>query len=423
MSVPGLSRPPLAAMPTLVPAADVVALVPVPQIASPLPIIAPPAEIAVEVVDEAAGLAALRAEWNELLAASAADELFLTWEWLATWWRHLGGGRRPAIFAVREAGRLVGLAPFARSRSAPATLRFLGSGVVGSDYLDLIARRGGEAAAVAAVAERLDRERPILDLVQVRSRSAVAALAGELERRGWTRVERATHLCPLIDLDGLGWDEFVASLGPSHRANLRRRIRQLERAPGFAFRSASTPEEVERGFDALVRLHRLRWRGGSDALGDREVVDFHREFCRLSLERGWLRLHLLELEGRPVAALYGLRYRDRFLFYQAGFDPAFAQRSVGLVCFALSIRAAIAEGAKQYDLLHGAEAYKFLWARRCRSLSRFELYPPTPGAGLKRWFRHGVGLCKESLRGIAQAARGPAPAGGAYAMSEGEAES
>src|SRR5207245_43184 len=80
-------------------------------------------------------------------------------------------------------------------------------------------------------------------------------------------------------------------------------------------------------------------------------------------DRGWLRLSELRLDGRPAASLYGFRYRDTFSFYQSGFDPAYARDSVGLVTMGLAIRSAIEEGAAEYDLLHGDEAYKFQWAR------------------------------------------------------------
>jgi len=420
MTIPEIKRLPLAAFPV---AASIERAEAFPA-AETLPRSTPLAPAAVsgvevELVTDLAAIDALRDEWDELLAASAADEIFLTWEWLATWWRHLGAGRLPALFTVRDRGRLIALAPLAGpapgSRPGLARLRFLGSGAVGSDYLDVVVRRGEEETALAALAERLDRERSILDLVQVRSgRSAVGALASVLERRGWTRFERTTHLCPCVELRGRTWDEFVATLGSSHRANLRRRLRQVERAAGFTFRRAITPGEVEAAFDSLVKLHRLCWsdRGGSDALADPAIVEFHRDFCRLALARDWLRLYVLEIEGRPAAALYGMRYGNRFLFYQSGFDPERAGISVGLVCLALSMREAIAEGAEEYDLLHGAEPYKFLWARRCRSLSRFELFPPAPGAGLRNWLRRGVWMCKDGLRrGLGSAVGRPAAPG------------
>jgi len=344
----------------------------------------------VERLGAEADLERLRGEWNELLAASRADTLFLTPEWLLTWWRHLGGGLEPALLAVRRGGRLAALAPLAvgrgRSRPWPPALRFLGTGEVGSDYLDVVVRAGAEPEALAALADHLDRERRPVELAQLpRVGSAAALLAGMLERRGWRALERVTGVCPWIDLAGRSWDDYLAELGSSHRANFRRRLRKLERRFAVHFERADSPQELEEAFEAFLRLHRARWagRGGSDALDGSAVAGFHRELTRRALDRGWLRLYLLRLDDRPAAALYGFLYRGRFLFYQSGFDPAFAEHGVGLVTMGLAIREAIAEGAREYDLLHGDEPYKFLWAGRRRELVRLELYPPTVAGGLR----------------------------------------
>jgi CelD/BcsL family acetyltransferase involved in cellulose biosynthesis len=47
-----------------------------------------------------------------------------------------------------------------------------------------------------------------------------------------------------------------------------------------------------------------------------------------------------------------------------------------LALMALTIRAAIEEGAVEFDMLYGHEPYKYLWARTERSLMRLRLFPP-----------------------------------------------
>lgn len=376
----------------------------------------------VEAVTDATAFAALREPWGELLEASPSAGVFLSWEWLHTWWKHFGRGRRPEILVVRRGGRPLALAPLVagarRAGVRPRTLRLMGSGRVGSDYLDLLVRAGDRESAIEALAERLDRERPIVELEQVaREESAAARLVAALERRGWSSVVTFSHVCPYIELEGLGWDDYLAGLGASHRANVRRRLRKLESSFAVSFDRVETAAELDGALDALLRLHQSRWadRGGSDALAAAPFADFHREFAALALERGWLRLYVLRLDGRPAAALYGLRDADRFLFYQSGFDPAFEAHSVGLACMAMSIRAAIAEGVREYDLLHGDEPYKFLWARRTRELTRVELYPPSIGAWLRRELRRSVRSVKSGLRAGAGwlAPAAVAPRGGA----------
>ncbi len=339
--------------------------------------------VRVETIEDTAAFEGLREAWTELLSASAADRLFLTWEWLFTWWKHLAAGRRLSILAVRSGGDLVGLAPLALAPPTVAhlwslpPLEFLGTGSVGSDYLDVIIRRGHDAAVVAALAEHLAGRNLAIALTQIDTKEgAVWHLGGELARRGWSSSREVTAVCPFIDLKGRSWASYLETRGASQRYNFRRRLRHLERL-GVSFERAGTDPQRREGLDLLVALHHLRWRerGGSDAFHRRELVAFHEEFSRLALERGWLRLLTLRIGGLPAASVYCFRYRRTFSFYQSGFDPGHAKQSVGLVTLGLAIKSAIEEGADEFDLLHGDEPYKFHWAYQTRELGRLELYP------------------------------------------------
>jgi CelD/BcsL family acetyltransferase involved in cellulose biosynthesis len=264
-----------------------------------------------------------------------------------------------------------------------------------------VARAGEEIRALGALAAELDRRGTVVELPQLsRHGSCAALLADLLGRRGWRTLERVTHLCPYVDLRERGWEEYLQGLGPRHRENVRRRIRKLEAAHAVSFTRVERPEQLPEAFAELLRLHHLRWspRGGSDGLHTPGLVAFHRDFARLALERGWLRLHLLRLDGRPVAAIYGFRYRDRFLYYQGGFDPAFAHLAVGLVSMAFAIREAIAEGAREFDFLHGDEPYKFLWADGTRELVRLELFPSSAAGRAEHALRHAVRAVKGGLK-------------------------
>jgi CelD/BcsL family acetyltransferase involved in cellulose biosynthesis len=339
----------------------------------------------VETIDSAAAFGELAGAWTALLAASPSGGLFLTWEWLFTWWKHLAGRRRLSILAVRARGELIALAPLAarphplpRAVAVPA-LEFLGTGTVGSDYLDLIVRPGHAAEAIRALAAWAADGDAVVRLAQVHAAGAsVWGLAAELGRRDWSVRSARTSVCPFVDLAGHTWESYLETLGPAHRYNVRRRLRQLEGRGRLTFQRVETEAERAPALRELVALHQLRWRprGGSCAFASPALVDFHEELSRLALARGWLRLYTLRLDDQPLAAVYGFRYRDTFCFYQSGFDPRHARTSVGLVAVGLSIKAAIDEGATEYDFLHGDEAYKFQWARRTRDLCRLELYPP-----------------------------------------------
>ena len=339
----------------------------------------------VERIAGMSGFEALQDEWNELLEASDSDCLFLTWEWLHTWWKHLAGDRQLSIYTVRCGGRLDGLAPFTLrppsllGRRPLPRLEFLGNGYVGSDYLDLIVRRGCEAEVRQAFVSALAKERMAIDWTQLRRGSCFAAgVASDLGAGNWSVVETITNTCPFIPLGGVSWEAYLSTLGAEHRYNFNRKWKRLNRDFTVEFEQVSREDQCQESVDLAIELHNLRWRerGGSDAFHTPGLVAFHREFSQLALKRGWLRLYVLQLNQKPAACLYGFFYGGIFYFYQSGFDLAYLKQSVGLVSMGLGIKRAIEEGAKEYDLLHGNEEYKSHWSSERRELGRLELYPP-----------------------------------------------
>lgn len=342
----------------------------------------------IERIENLADFESLREEWNELLEASTSNCLFLTWEWIYTWWRHLSEGRRLFLLAVRAGRELVAIAPLAlRSRRFSGlllfpSLQFLGTGLVGSDYLDFIIRQGNEWVAWRALADYLADQKLMLELGQLeRSSSLAVGLALQLKDRGWTAFRGTTNFCPFVDLSGHSWESYLASLGSAHRYNFRRRLKNLHRKFDVRFQQVETEEQRRQAMAILIALHNMRWRerGGSDALHTAHLRSFHEELTKRALQRGWLRLFVLWLDGEPVASLYGFRYGRVFYYYQSGFDSAYRKHSVGLITMGLTIKRAIEEGAEEYDLLHGDEEYKLHWGRGERELIRLELYPPRLG--------------------------------------------
>ena len=336
----------------------------------------------VDLIDDPAGLEALREDWEELLGQSDADSVFLTWEWLSAWWRHCSRGRRLRLFAVRSGRQLLAVLPLAERRwpALPlvSTLEWLGCGEVGSDYLDVIVRRGAEAEVLDALVARLGSRQALLRMSRLGARAAAGRMARDLVERGWTLRTSRADVCPIIRLSGQTWDTYLSTLGASHRANVRRRTKQLRQSFDVQFEPVRIESERPAALRTLLDLHGRRWseRGGSTAFHRRALTTFHEDFSRRALARGWLRLYVMRLNGQPVAALYGFCYRGTFSYYQAGFDPAYQRHSVGLVTMGLTIAEALGERAHTFDMLHGDEPYKFLWAREVRAVTSIDLFPP-----------------------------------------------
>jgi CelD/BcsL family acetyltransferase involved in cellulose biosynthesis len=171
------------------------------------------------------------------------------------------------------------------------------------------------------------------------------------------RVVRTTGY-PIMRFPGGSWEEFLGGLSHRFRKTARNRVNRLRRDHAVTYRYADAAT-LEDDLDTAFRLHRARFgvHVGCNFCGDHEP--FQREFAHIALERGWLRLLLLELDGEPVSCEYGFVFRDAYFAYQGGRDPAWDRYSVGFVVELESVRRTLEEQAGEYRFLGGAETYKY----------------------------------------------------------------
>ncbi|MCB0875097.1 MAG: GNAT family N-acetyltransferase [Solirubrobacterales bacterium] len=309
-------------------------------------------------------------QWREL--ACRRGNAFLLPEWFACWNRVYGDeGGEPAIAGETAAdGSLRGLMPFVRTGHC---LRFAGASL--GDRFGPVAGVGDEDRVAAAAAAAFDRrDYLVLDHVD-RGASWPGAIEAESGRR-LKRVTTRYDVLPSIELDGLDWDGFLRGRSRNFRSQIRSKERRLARDHELDYRRTTRPEDLDRDMDAFFRLHDARWtdRGGSSIATER-ARRFHREFAAALLELGWLRLWFLELDGEAVAVWYGWNVGGRYAYYLAGLDPDWHQLSVGFVLLAHTVREAIAEGARDYDLLRGSESYKDRFASDRREVETIVLAP------------------------------------------------
>jgi len=340
----------------------------------------------IEVLEDVKGFHALKEEWNELLRNSPVNGLFLTWEWMHTWWRHLAEDRKLHIILVRRDRELIAIAPLCLRTARMGyllpitTFEFLGVGYVGSDYPDLIIRAGAEQLALQALTKYLVDRNLILELSQVLSTSSyMSGLQSLIKEHGWQVSSKVTHICPYINLTGLDWETYLASVGHSHRYNYRRRLKNLQKEfVDFQFEQIHSEDQVKVTLLKLIELHNLRWneRGGSDAFHRPGLLSFHADISHGALRQDSLRLYVLRLNGKVAAILYGFKYNNVFYYYQSGFDTSLARYSVGMVIMGLAIKSALEEGMEKFDFLHGDEEYKYRWASERHELIRISCVPP-----------------------------------------------
>lgn len=325
-------------------------------------------------------LDSLEAEWTALAEQRANP--FVTPDWFWAWVRNFPQRGRPFVIALRTAeGRLQGLVPFVLSagKGVP-TLSFGGSEF--GDYFHPAAAEADEAVTARAAAAALAEHRRAWAVLVADYVDDDSAWLGALRANGTmplhvVRYHAQESVYRSVALSGLDWDGYLAGRSGNFRSQLGRKQRALARNHEFAYRRA---DSASLGADmaTLFDLHGRRWAGRPTAVFSTAAArSFHLAFARSALARGWLRLWLLEVDGAPIAAWYGWRLADRYLYYQAGFDPDWGRYSPGLLLLAHTVRSSIEEGAARYDMLLGDEPYKARFADVERTAQTLVMTRPT----------------------------------------------
>lgn len=324
-----------------------------------------------EVTDPSA-LFALEPEWRALVDATPGLTPFQTWEWVSAWLRHCAVGVRPLVLLARRApgGPLCAVLPLYSARYYGTPLRrvrLLGAPL--SDYQDMLAPAAEADACRDAFFAYLLEQRgrwDLLDLADLREGTPLSqAQPAGLDAR-------LTHhrKCPYIPLPPT-WERFAAGLGKNLRTNLGRRRRQMAKLGQLSLTQPSEAE-LDQALTDLFYLHNSRWqeRGTSGAFSAPHIQRFHRDLALQFLRRGWLRLHLLRLDGKTRAAFYCFQFDRRVYYYLSGFDLELSRYSPGLVLMGHAVESAIKDGATEFDLLRGDESYKYEWQGQDRATQR-----------------------------------------------------
>ena len=306
-------------------------------------------------------LGAVAAEWNEL--ARMAENPFLTVEWLTCWWSAFGTGHPIMLLLRDQAGRMMAGAFCYRSGR---TLETTANPATGYGHWDVLARDEDARREVWQVLA--EKAPPRLRLSGLMEGPDAVPIAREgLTSAGYAVFTRRGSPCPYLELPDR-WETLIGGVSRNLRSQVARKGKALERLGTVRFRTVTGGEELPAALEHLFRLEGSGWkaREGTSILSNPASAALYRSFAARASQRGWLRLHLLELDGHPIAADLGCAFAGTEFLLKTGFDERHGDASPGLILLARTLQATIAEGHKAYDFLGGAQHYKLRWGAHPR---------------------------------------------------------
>src|SRR5215213_9062825 len=168
------------------------------------------------------------------------------------------------------------------------------------------------------------------------------------------------RVCPFVPLPD-SYEEYLATrVSANTRQKIRRFSRRVEQSAELQL-TPTSPDHFEEHLDALLELWRRKWapvRGQGSA---ERAVRKYRKILGQSMECDAVFMPMLWSAGTLLGGLVHIVDRRKGVvhFIVAGRDDAASEPSIGLVLHAYSIRWAIENKMRVYDLCHGNEAYKY----------------------------------------------------------------
>lgn len=321
----------------------------------------------------------LKDDWNIILNGNVlGDNVFLTWEWLSTWWKHFGEGRKLLLLVVEDESEIIAIAPLMLSKYK---LPFLGTvkkveflGVRHSDYNNFIILKR-EAECIRLILDYLLNAVEDWDWIELKEIPEIHKDAHYLHKL-FSNIpfklklkRRVCNICPYIPLPN-SFDMLLKKLSKNMRQNLNKYLRRIKANYHIEFkRYDEVGLSANDAMRLFIRLHEARWtieeKDGAFRR-DSKWKSWSFEIAEIFAGKGWLGLYFLLADHEPISTQYTFEYGDKIYYYLAGFDRQFSRYSVGNLTIMFLLKRGIQNGFKEYDMMRGNEPYKLHWTRNFR---------------------------------------------------------
>ena len=317
------------------------------------------------VVEEVGGLDGLRRlapDWNRLVEQASVPDFFQTWEWVQSWLEAFCDPDRLVALLVRDGSRLtaalpiLGLLPrqwWSGSRFiAPANKQTPQSGLL---------HTGPAGEAVRAVLDHLKRTRRRVSLTFPSCPAGSPVFQSLIETAAelnWGVITRQTRNAPRLRIT-TDWASYLGTRPKHVRKEWERKRRRLQEAGQVEF-VVVTGGEVARAMDEVLEIERHSWKEdrGTSFTAEEGLDRFYGTLARRCAERGWLRLHLLRIDGRPAAFTFAIAYAGELLALKTSYDSRLRGASPGIVLMLRAVEHAFSEGVTAFNLLGDAARWK-----------------------------------------------------------------
>ncbi len=321
----------------------------------------------------------LKPAWSALLSESTANPLFLSWEWLYSWWETWGEQAHLELFLLLahdeqdEQERLLGIAPLYRVQQKikgvlnAKRLQFIGNywrgsqDVMRTEFTDFIIHKDHHAAVFDALWRYINlhidySEFVIVDISKDSASYKRFCPQGDCQESqnctlGENLLIREQEVDSGYAIDTSGqFADYLKQLSGNTRRQFYNKRNHMQKMGDVSIEYMQLAE-LEQFWNVFDRLRSSRWEG-----------EFFNKDFKLHLQAVAERLEgeavprfsIMRVGPRAVSALCNYRVASVEYNINASFDNDFSDKlSPGLLHLSYNIEAAFADKVQAFDLLAG----------------------------------------------------------------------
>ena len=186
-----------------------------------------------------------------------------------------------------------------------------------------------------------------------------------------------------IDVAGHGY--LKTGINSNARNNLKRNQKKLQQAGTTHYRSVTALPDLMQAYEHFLDTEAAGWKsvsGGKRAVKlHQDQTEFYRHLMLLKAQSGEAHIHLLELDGRPIASDYCIVVNDVVYSLKHGYDEAFKKYAPGNLLRAYTIEYYEQSEIKTLDLV-SSWSWHARWKPTARPIYDVKVFGIGPKARL-----------------------------------------
>lgn len=290
-----------------------------PQVTPPVPV--PMEKLHCEVATVFEPLMNFQPTWDEAVQRLGGP-IYMTYDWLRTWWKHYGSGGELRLLVFRHGGQVVALVPLFLETIDFGLAKIRVARLVGSNVPPKTFNPPVAGPWALPVFEQL------LELVLGNERCDLFSLgpvSGEwpgsspfleacLRRRNVVgQFEQVPYDVQTLFRLPSTFDEYLQLLSPGERKSRLKRLRQLQKNHQVDTDIVADPAKVTAEFEAFLRQHANQWRAmgkGGHFESWPKAEAYNRDMVTTQACRGRVRFFRMVIDGEVVANRYTFLFGD-----------------------------------------------------------------------------------------------------------------